>query len=403
MIAPMHAEALDGPQAPVGSIRVLYVIDSLSDGGAEQSLAHMASAFCEQGIELHVAFLKSRWNLADALTASGATLHPVELDRGRVRQWWGLVQLMRRLDPDVVHTTLWEADVLGRLAATATRRPVIGTFANSSYGAAQFDDPAVSRAKLRLAQLIDFVTERLAVRYHAVSEQVAADMSARMRLPRDRISVIPRARQRDVLGDRSDSRRHAVRASLGIGAEQTIVLAIGRQEYQKGLDVLVDAASVLVNSGRDLTVLIAGRHGRASDDLASQVAGHGLSDVVRFLGSRTDVPDLIVAADLVAVPTRVEGLPGAVLEAMALECPVVATNLPVVIEAIGDHAAALVPVDDPQALATAIAHALDSDHSTGTAAARQRFDQLFTPSAVARSFRALYEKALSTSRWTRRW
>jgi glycosyltransferase involved in cell wall biosynthesis len=398
----MSAQPLDFPHAAVGPIRVLYVIDSLADGGAEQSLAHMASGFRLHGIELHVAFLKSRWNVADALTASGATLHPVELDRGRFRQWWGLVQLMRRLNPDVVHTTLWEADVIGRLAATATRRPVVGTFANSSYGPAQFDDPAVSRAKLRVAQFVDFMTERLVVRFHAVSEQVATDMSARMHLPRKRITVVPRARQREVLGEPSDARRHAVRASLGIDAEQTVILAVGRQEYQKGLDVLVDAASILVGSGRELTVLVAGRQGRATADLASQVGGHDLGDVVRFLGSRDDVPDLMVAADLVAVPTRVEGLPGAVLEAMALECPVVATNLPVVIEAIGEHAAALVPVDDPLALATTIGQALDSDDSTRTAAARQRFDRLFTPVAVARSLGVLYQEALSTSRWTRR-
>ena len=67
-------------------MRVLYVIDSLIGGGAEHSLAHMAPGYRDLGIELHVAFLKSRWDVADDLRAAGATLHPVALDRGRARQ-----------------------------------------------------------------------------------------------------------------------------------------------------------------------------------------------------------------------------------------------------------------------------------------------------------------------------
>ena len=143
-------------------MRVLYVIDSLIGGGAEHSLAHMAPGYRDLGIELHVAFLKSRWDVADALRDAGATLHPVELDRGRGRQLAALVGLIRRLRPDVVHTTLWEADVLGRTAAAIARVPSVTTFANSSYGQAQLDNPAVNTTKLRAAQLVDVATARLA-------------------------------------------------------------------------------------------------------------------------------------------------------------------------------------------------------------------------------------------------
>jgi glycosyltransferase involved in cell wall biosynthesis len=127
----------------------------------------------------------------------------------------------------------------------------------------------------------------------------------------------------------------------------------------------------------------------------------GLTRAVRFLGARDDVADLIVAADVVAVPSRVEGMPGAVLEAMALERPIVASDIPMIREAVGDCAAALTPVDNPRLLARAIEGAFAADTSTTTAAARARFDAKFTPERVADRLLAFYEESIALSRWSR--
>jgi glycosyltransferase involved in cell wall biosynthesis len=382
-------------------VRVLYIIDSLIGGGAEHSLAHMAPGYGDHGIELHVAFLKSRWDVAEALREAGAELHPTALDESRPRQLVALIRLIRRLEPDIVHTTLWEADVLGRTAAVFTGRPVVSTFANSNYSSAQVGDPAVSPTKLRLAQLVDVVSARAVVRFHAVSNQVADDMAPRMRVRRDRIIVVPRARRRDRLGEPSAARRQAVRTSLGIEADTPVVLAVARQEHQKGIDVLVEATSQLTSRFADLLVLVAGRSGRATETLAAQVDALGLTGTVRFLGARNDVADLMVASDVVSVPSRVEGMPGTVLEAMALERPVVASDIPMVREAIGDCAVALVPVDDATALAAALEQALTSDGSALTAAARRRFDAQFAPGPVVDRLATVYRDAVAASRWSR--
>lgn len=381
-------------------MRVLYVIDSLISGGAETSLAHIAPGYRDVGIDLHVAFLKSRWDVADELLESGATLHPVELDERRRRQLRGLIRLIRRIRPDVLHTTLWESDVLGRLAAAATRTPVVTTFTSSNYSEAKLSRSTVSRTKIRLAQAIDIATARIAIRFQAVSEQVAHEMSNTMHVRPERIVVVPRARRRDVLGEPTPERRAATRSSLGIDVDAPVVLAIARQEHPKGLDILADATAHLRDRIPGLVVVVAGRPGRASAELDRLVRSHHLEPTFRFLGARDDVGDLIVGSDVVAVPSRVEGMPGAVLEAMALERPVVASDLPVVREAIGANAAALVPVGDSAALADALQHALTDGHAATVRSARIRFDTTFAPGPVAARLAELYREAISESRWS---
>ena len=101
-------------------------------------------------------------------------------------------------------------------------------------------------------------------------------------------------------------------------------------------------------------LIVAGREGNQTATLQALVGELGLGEAVSFLGARSDVADLLCAADVFVFPTRREGFPGAVLEAMALEAPIVATSIPTVSEAVrpGEHAL-LVPVDDAESLAAA--------------------------------------------------
>jgi glycosyltransferase involved in cell wall biosynthesis len=383
-------------------VRVLYVINSLIGGGAEQSLVHMAPAYRDRGIELHVAFLRSRCDLADGLRAAGAVLHPVALDQRRVRKLFGLIGLIRQVDPDIVHTTLWEADVLGRTAAALTRRPTVSTFANSSYSPAKFANPGVNRYRLRAHQLVDAVTARLAVRFQAVSEPVASAMVHRLLVRRERVVVVPRARRRDVLGEPSLERRRATRRRLGLTDDQPVVLAIARHDYNKALDVFVRAVAAVRVRRPTLVALVAGRSGQATELLTETISVVEGADAIRLLGARTDVPDLITAADVVVVPTRVEGLPGAVLEAMALECPVVASDIPMVRAAIGEDAYALVAVDDIAGFADGIERALeDPARAVIAARARKRFDARFSPEVVVDGMERLYIDAMEATRWRR--
>jgi len=111
----------------------------------------------------------------------------------------------------------------------------------------------------------------------------------------------------------------------------------------------------------------------------------------------------VPAADVVVIPSRVEGLPGAVLEAMALERPVIASDIPMVREAIGNDAYALVAVDDVAGFAAAIGRAIDDPERDIVAGrARARFDSRFTPDVVVEGIERIYVAALDAARWRRR-
>jgi glycosyltransferase involved in cell wall biosynthesis len=379
-------------------VRVLYVIDSLAAGGAERSLAALAPRYRERGVDLEVAYLHDRPGIQDDLRAAGARLHSLAGAGGRPGWAVRARALIRRRDPDLVHTTLFEADVAGRTAGWLTGRPVVSSLVTVAYGPNQAEQAGVRSWKLEGARRLDSTTARVVSRFHSVAGHVARTMGPRLRIPPDRIEVIPRGRDSERLGRRTPERRAVVRAALGVGESEPMVLAAARQEPQKGLDVLLEAFPTVLAEVPEGCLLVAGREGNGTDALRAAVDRLGLRPSVRFLGGREDVADLMAACDVFVLPTRWEGLPGVILEAMALEAPIVASDIDAVREAVGDGGrAVLVPVDDPVRLAEAVVETLrhPAEAAARARSARARFEDLFTIDRVADRMVGFYERALA--------
>jgi glycosyltransferase involved in cell wall biosynthesis len=375
-------------------VRILYLIDSLAAGGAERSLAALAPAYAERDLRLTVGYLHERPGVRAELEAAGATVRPLDGPwgmAGAVRRARGLLAATR---PDLVHTTLFEADLVGR--AAAGRVPVVTSLVNDAYGAAQAGAPGMARWKLGAARLLDAASARRVARFHAISGHVAELMAARLRLPRERIEVVPRGRDPTALGTRSAARREAARAALGVEPGAPLLLAAARHEHQKGLDVLLAAFPAVAGAAPGARLAVAGRDGNQTPRLRAAAERSGLGGAVRFLGARGDVAELLCAADVFVVPSRWEGFGGVLLEAMALEAPIVASDLPAVREVVGGDAL-LVSPDRPDALAAAVTAALaDPDGAARRAArARERFLATFTIDRVADGMAGFYRRALA--------
>ena len=213
--------------------------------------------------------------------------------------------------------------------------------------------------------------------------------------------MVPRGRDAGRLGRRDPERRARVRDALDAG-ERPLVVAAGRVEPQKGHRFLVEAVPALLDRHPSLLVVVAGRRGNASSELDERIAALGLGDHVRLLGFREDVPDLLVAADVFAFPSTHEGLGGTLLEAMALEVPIVASDLPASREVATAEGAVLVPAGDPAALAAALGSILDDPAAPATAArvraARDRFESSYSLDASADGMAGLYAHVAALGR-----
>jgi glycosyltransferase involved in cell wall biosynthesis len=205
-----------------------------------------------------------------------------------------------------------------------------------------------------------------------VSQNTADTLATSLRLARSRVQVIPNGIEPKA-GD-----RRAGREAFGVGDDERVVLAVGNLYPVKGHDTLVRAAAAL-STYSDLPpwrVFIAGR-GDQEQPLRALIAAHNLEGRVSLLGLRDDIADLLAGADIFAMPSRLEGLPLAVLEAMLAKRPVVCSQvggMPDLLE--HGRLGALVPPEDPDALAGAL-RGIMRQYDEASRVAEAAFDTIF--------------------------
>ncbi|MGI9611730.1 MAG: glycosyltransferase family 4 protein [Acidimicrobiales bacterium] len=376
------------------SPRVLLVLDSLGLGGAERSTVTLLPYLRERGFDLEVATLHPRPGYQDQVRESGVALHELSPDGGGVGSLRQLRRLIRQRRPDLVHTSLFNADVWGRTAAKLTGTPSVSTLATERYGESQANAAHIRRSRLRASQVIDVATAHTTTRLHAVSTHVADTMARRLRYPRDRIDVVYRGRPVELV-DRNCAEAAALRASLSL-APGPVFLALARHEPAKGLDRLVRAWSLAKEELGDANLLVAGRSGTQTTAIEALTDELGVASSVHFLGHRDDVTDLLAMSTAFVLPSVREGLPGALLEAMAAGTPAVVNALPQVIEVVGENEAIIVDAADPEALSTGLLAAIrdPAEAKRRAVAARRRFAETFTLEQSADGMAAFYDRAL---------
>lgn len=374
-------------------MHVMHVIDSMHGGGAETSLLEVAPALTSRGVRTSiVTLLADDGALEDRVDALGLT-HIRLKHRDPLVLTVGLRNLICSQRPDLLHTTLLFANLAGRIAARTTGTPVVTTLANQDYGPEHRANSCYGGWSVRAVHAADMLTVPLTTRFHAISVDVATVMSRRLRIPNDRIRVIYRGRDPARLGTPTLDRRLRTRAAFSIDAKTPVVLSVGRLDRQKGIDTTIDAFRRLIKRIPDAVLLVAGRPGNASAMVHAKALGY---PAIRLLGHRTDVPDLMCAADVLSFPSRWEGLGGTLVEAMALRLAIVASDILPVAETIGDVGWPLVEPDDGQALAEGLVSVLESGavNEARKAAGERRFRALFTAEAASDGMARFYQDVL---------
>jgi glycosyltransferase involved in cell wall biosynthesis len=374
---------------------VLFIIDSLEPAGAEVSTVAMLEPLARIGVTSRVVHFGRHTELAERASTAAASVDSLG-PGNRAKRLQLLRRTIARHQPDLVHTTLFESDVAGRPAARLAGVPVVSSLVSTAYDPDVMARMLVSERKLKLARALDRTTARLVRRFHAISDTAARHGIEHLGIDRSRIEVIPRGRSGEGLGRRTPDRRQAVRRAMGWGDDSFIVLAVARHEPPKALDVMLDAMtdSAIPPSAR---LVVAGREGTATARLEDQAHRLQINDRVDWLGVRSDVADLMVGADVLVLPSRWEGLGSTLIEALALELPIVASRLPAIEEITPNgEFALLVEPGDAGELAAALAQTRrdPSEARTRAARGRIRFEERYEIGTVAEQMAAFYRRAL---------
>jgi len=382
---------------------VLFVIPGLSGGGTERSLRELVGTLVRRDIDVSIVYMVQRpTDDVAQLERAGARLHLVPKRRLGTHVL-GIRRVITRERPDIVHTSLFEADIAGRVAAWRApggRRVVLSSIVNTSYDPARLDDPNVPEWKLRGVRMIDGWTARhLTDHFHAVSHAVKDSAVEALVIDSERVTVIERGRDPARLGEPSPERRTRSRDALGLEQDAQVIVTVGRQEFQKGHVHLVRAFDDVAATRPGVELLIVGRNGNHTAPLEARVQRSRFRDRIKTLGHRDDVADILAGADLFVLPSIYEGFPGAAIEAMALGLPVVASNVPTLREVVDDGCSGLlVPPRDPVQLAEAMGRVLDDPTLARRLGERGRelFLERLTADQSHRRMIELYERLLLT-------
>lgn len=366
-------------------LRVAHIIHKLERGGAEALLVELGRIAPSLGLQLLAVSLtevKDRRYLHQ-LEAAGVDVAPLELPtRWDPRAAGRTLRVLRGWQPQLIHTHLKHADLVGALAARRLGVPMVSTLHLIE------DRPTpLGRLKLRAAAAARAST---AARTVAVSEQLRQWYVAGCAVDPDTVVTLHNGVPRPT--PRSPEQRAALRAELGVPPGAVLAVQVGMLRPGKGHPDLLAALGALPPEVELYAVLAGDGPLRAA--LHHAAAGLPRPERVRFAGFRVDVPDLLDAADLVVHPSREDALPTALLQALAAGRPVIATRVGGIPEIVTPDVGLLVEPGDVPALSAAL-RKLAGDPARRArlgAAAAARYAACFTVNRWGLRLRRLYEE-----------
>lgn len=319
---------------------ILYVITDLDIGGVPLHLYRLALHTREHGYRPTVVSLKGGGPVAASLHEAGIpVLSCAARGRWDFRVFRSLTDRIREVRPDLIHSFLFHANLAARRAAKRAGFP-------SNRVLCEIQTVEVERT---WHLWVDRWTHRGCRFTIGNSPSVIEHLHHRACMPLDRLRLV----RGGIDLARIDGAEAASRTALGVDLPSPIVLWVGRLDPSKGLFHLLEAFAT-VRAAMPATLILAG-DGALRESLRAEVDRRGLSGSVRLLGTRNDVPSLLKTADVFAFPSRTEGLPNALLEAMAAGCAIVTTDVPGCRDLIEHRRNGLrVPYGDTPALAGAI-------------------------------------------------
>jgi glycosyltransferase involved in cell wall biosynthesis len=376
-----------------GRPRVLLLIKGLGLGGAERLLVDVMATRDRERFDYEVAYvLSSEAALVPAMKATGVPVHCLGGSASADLRWTrALRRLLARGHYDVLHAHLPYTAALGRLVALTLpgrHRPVLVYTEHSLWNKAAVVTKALNRATVGIDQALIVVST-------AARDALPLALRTRARVV---VHGVDRARFAELLEERQ-ALRGAVRHELAVPDDELIALTVANLRSEKGYDVLLAAARLVVADGAPVRFVSVGR-GPLEGELTAAADAAGLAGHLLFLGTRTDTARLMAGADIFVLPSHQEGLPVALMEAMSAGLPVVATVVGGVPDVVTDGVEGLlVPPGRADRLAEAVSQvARDPALRARLAEASLARSEVFDVRRAARVIESVYTELLDARR-----
>lgn len=376
-------------------VKIMYPVTSLHRGGVQSHLLDIVTGLDPEEFEITVAFGIGSEMIAPLEEAGARVVRIRDLikpiaPRRDFLATRELISLIREVEPDIVHTHMSKASFLGRIAARWCRVPLVVMTAQGWGGFMThfYRNKLKRRAIFLLEKLMIPITDHVILVAEADRVKVL-----RMGLcPERKISVISNGI--DPGAYRVEVDRTEKRAGLGLDPAIPLAVMVGNLRPQKAPEDLVRAAAAVRETYGPVNFVIVG-DGPLREATEKIITDLGVAENCRLLGSRSDVPEILAAADLFVLPSIYEGLCIAILEAMAAALPIVTTNIEENREEVRDGVeGCLVPPRRPDLLAQAVIKVLREPVRAREwgKAGRRRVEELFSRNRMVSKIADLYRR-----------
>lgn len=370
---------------PRRRIKIVHLITSLEVGGAQHGMLLGLPRFDQEQYEHVLCSITDRMQMAPHFEAAGIEVRSLGLSRKiDIFAALRLRSLLKELRPDILHTYLLHGNILGRLVGRLVGVPtIIGS------------ERTIGQAK-RWGRLATRLTNPLTDAVEVNSEIGAVAINAGLGVPAEKIELVRSGLELEKFDQTAN--RQSLRSEFRVDDDQHLILFMGRLRPVKGVEYGLRAFAAAHEVNPNLRMVLAGE-GDQRPYLESLVSQLEVQDSVSFIGVRSDVPELLSAADSVLIPSLNEGFPRTAIEAMAAGKPVIATKVGGTPEAISDgETGILVSSMDTASMSAAIVSlASDKDLQTRLGeSGRRRAEERYTLNKYVSRLDELYREYLAT-------
>lgn len=306
-------------------MKILHIIVNLDFGGAQTMLYKLLSTYSRSGLNAEVISLMGSGLAGQKINSLGVKVHSLEMKRGAasLSKILSLARLINKIQPDLIQTWMYHADLLGSFAGllAAPRVPVIWGIRH-----ANLDPRYNAAATLKVVKLCAYLSRYMPERIISCSQQ-AKETHRQIGYDKNKIIVIPNGF--DLTQFHPDKKAYiSVRQRLGIELDAPLIGMLARFESQKDHQNFIQAASIVSQRNNRVEFLLSGNGmDERNTQLMEWIKQAGIGQKIHLTGHREDVPEILAALDIATLSSCGEAFPNVVGEAMACGVPCVVTDV----------------------------------------------------------------------------